>query len=385
MSKQGVVKERTTPGGKARWYIIIAGHKIYRGRDAVGEWDWESRSEAERYLDRIRARLEDGMDLDKLLDQILPKPKRTIPELAVKWLEAQNLRVRSGEMESRSYFQFAGVVKNHFGYWKSMPPDGLTKGHLDEWRTFLLLSKKPDTARYIMSVMRNFLGWLKDREDILSVPRFPTIHVPERVPQLLTREQQTAVLAQIPERDRGIFIALCDCGLRPGEARALWRSHLRADGWLLVRQAAKDRGHTAPIGPTKTKRNREVPPITDRLHEWLAANPPKGMLLFTCPHDTEGRGWMWCHGELDRVWRNACAAAGVPEVAPYEATKHSTGTALRERGHALETIKDFYGHTSIGMTMRYAKPRPGELMRLREPGQPAATPGQDQEKSSKIK
>jgi integrase len=368
VAKLGRVRERKTPGGKTRWFIDFGQHygRIYRGRDDLGEWDFESFEDAERYLGRIRSRVEDGRDPDAVLDQIRPKARRTIPTLAAKWLESMGERAAAGEIEHRSHKMFAGVVKNHFSYWRDVPAEGLTKGQLEDWRTHLLTQVKPDTAKYIMGVLRTFLGWMFDREELLKIPRFPAVHVPEYVPTLLTRAQQSAVLAKIPEAQRGIFIALCDCGLRPGEARALWRSHLRADGWLMIRQAAKDRGHTAPIGPTKTKRNRDIPPLTDRLHDWLAANPPAGMLLFTCAHDTEGRGWMWCHGELDRVWRRACAEARVPETRPYEGTKHSTGTDLREQGHSLDAIKDFYGHTTVQHTGRYAKPKPAELLRLRE-------------------
>jgi site-specific recombinase XerD len=367
MSKLGNVKARKTPAGEARWYILIAGHKIYRGRDNVGEWNFESEAEAQRYLDRIRARLEDGMELDKLLDQILPKPRRSIVQLSTKWLAAKWESVAAKRIEARSYRVIEGVVKNHWGYWKDTPADGLTRGMLDDYASHLgSKGLKPATVQYVLATMRSFYGWLYDREEIQRIPSFPTITVPEYSPTIITRDQQSLILAQIPEAQRGIFIALCDCGLRPGEARALWRSHLRADGWLMVRQAAKDRGHTAPIGPTKTRRNRDIPPLTERIHEWLAANPPTGMLLFTCPHDTEGRGWMWCHKELGRVWRKACAAADIDDATPYEATKHSTGTALRERGNSLESLMGFYGHTSTQHTQRYAKARPAELLRLRE-------------------
>jgi integrase len=373
VAKLGRVRERKTPGGKTRWFIDFGQHygRIYRGRDDLGEWDFDSFEDAERYLGRIRSRVEDGRDPDAVLDQIRPQARRTIPTLAAKWLDYKLEQVRAKEIEARSYRIMDGVVRNHFPYWKDTPAEGLTKGQLEDWRVHLSAEKKlePDTVRHTLATLRNFMGWLYDREEIARIPRFPTVTVPERSPKLLTRDQQSKVLAAIPAEHRGIFIALVDCGLRPSEARALQRPHVRADGWILVRQAAKERGHTAPIGPTKTKRNREVPPLTDRIHEWLAAYPPKGMLLFPSPEDKDShgnsRGWMWSHGEIARVWNAACLAVGV-EARPYEGTKHSTGTSLREQGHPLEAIKGLFGHSSVVMTQKYAKPRPAELIRLRE-------------------
>jgi integrase len=372
MSKLGKVRERKTPAGELRWFLDFKSYgRIYKARDFSGEYDFESRGEAERYLARVLSRIEDGKDIDAVLDQIRPKARRTIPTLAAKWLEAQNERVRGGEMTARSYRVMAGIVKNRFPYFKDVPAEGVTKGQFDDWKTAMLNEGlAPSTVEYAISTMRNFYGWLFDREEVARIPRFPMVRVPEHTPKLLTRVQQDLVLAAIDEKHRGIFIALCDCGLRPGEARALWRSHIRADGWVMVRQAAKERGHEAPLGTTKTKLNREVPAYTDRLHEWLAKFPPRGMLLFPSPHDLDAegqsRGWMWSHTEMHTVWTNACIAAGVPSVGLYEGTKHSFATHLREIGTNLETIQLYLGHSTVQHTQRYAKARPGELLKLRE-------------------
>jgi integrase len=361
MAKQGVVKERTTPGGKARWYIIIAGHKIYRGRDAVGEWDWESRGEAERYLDRIRARLEDGMELDKLLDQILPKPKRSIVQLSEKWLAAKWGQAQAGRITVRSYRVFEGVVKNHWSYWKDTPAEGLTKGALEDWMTHLSVEKdlKPATVSYVLATLHSFYQWLRDREEITHLPSFPSVTIPEYAAQWLTREEQTRVLDAIPDDVRGIFLAMADCAMRPNEARCLRPQDL-SDGWVTIERAVKDRGSRAPIGPTKTGTHRTVPLLTDRLTVWLESHRPQGTLLFLGPNG------MWSHKELATIWDAACAAAKVRRVPMREGTRHSTATWLRTSGHSPFDVQRLLGHTDVKMTERYAKARPADLIRLRE-------------------
>jgi integrase len=367
MSKLGSVLERETPGGKARWYIAIAGYKVYRGRDAMGEWDFTSREDAERYLARIRSRVEDGRDLQAVLDQILPKARRTILELSKRWLDHKEAQAQAGEITWRAYRVFASTVKVRWEWWKDTPAEGLSKGAIVDWATHLGRSGlAPASVQYSLATLKSFYGWLLDREEISRAPRFPSVTIPEHTPKVLTRTQQDAILGAIPEAERGIFLALADCGLRPGEARALRVGDVRDDGWLMVRRAAKDRGHTAPIGPTKTKRNRDVPPYTDRLHAWLAQHPPAGLLLFESPASA-GRGWMWSHKELLRAWKKGCESAGIPHVGLYEGTKHTFGTHLREQGANLETIALYFGHGQGSQhTQRYARSRPAELVRLRE-------------------
>jgi integrase len=363
MSKLGNVKARKTPAGEARWYILIAGHKIYRGRDNVGEWDFESEAEAQRYLDRIRARLEDGMELDKLLDQILPKPRRSIVQMSEKWLAAKWSQAQAGRITVRSYRVFEGAVKNHWPYWRDTPVEGLSRGQLDDWATYLAVEKKlaPATVSYVLATLHSFYQWLRDREEITHLPSFPTVSVPEYTPQWLTREEQTRVLDAIPDAVRGIFLAMADCAMRPNEARCLRPSDLNAEGWVTIERAVKDRGSKAPIGPTKTGRTRTVPLLTDRLLVWLKAHPPQGTLLFFSP-----AGAMWSHKEMATVWDAACADAKVRRVPMREGTRHSTATWLRTAGHSPFDVQRLLGHANVSMTERYAKARPAELVRLRE-------------------
>jgi len=59
----------------------------------------------------------------------------------------------------------------------------------------------------------------------------------------------------IPEEELGIFLALCDLGLRPGEARAV---DVR-DGWMTVSRACKGYGADAQISPTKSGKAKRLP------------------------------------------------------------------------------------------------------------------------------
>ena len=134
------------------------------------------------------------------------------------------------------------------------------------------------------------------------------------------------MLAAIPERSRGIFLALALLGLRPSEA-----ARLRAADY-----APGDPG-SLTIRLTK---NRDVKrlPVPDELADWIAKHVARearlsGSPLFTLPYCGHGRrpAGPWTKTSLRRVWKAACAATGV-EISLYEGTKHSRATDLLGQG-----------------------------------------------------
>jgi hypothetical protein len=91
--------------------------------------------------------------------------------------------------------------------------------------------------------------------------------VDEYEPRILSIEDQDAILEAIPERERGIFLALALLGLRPGEARALDIADY-ANGWLIVDKAVKGSGSQAPIRGTKTGKGKRLP-VREVLETWI--------------------------------------------------------------------------------------------------------------------
>jgi site-specific recombinase XerD len=72
----------------------------------------------------------------------------------------------------------------------------------------------------------------------------------------------------------------------------------------------------------------------------------------------------WVGVAMRREWRRACKRAGIPPVALYSGTKHSSATHLREAGVPLDQIQQLLGHADRRSTEIYAKLRSPALAKL---------------------
>jgi integrase len=365
VAKLGRVRERRTPAGKIRYFLDFGKFgRIYLGRDALGTWELETREQAEHLLARIRLRVEDGRPAEVVLDTIRPRARLTVEDRARAWLESKRREAAAGRITDRSLVEIEGHVAHHWARWAEMPPSEVNAGALEDWATELQGGGlAPSTTRNVLALFHSFFVWLRKREELATVPPFPRVEVPERSPRLLSREEQSAVLAALAEDRRGVYLALADAALRPNEARALYVEDVRPDGWLTIRRAAKGPLSGSPIGSTKTRRVRTVPLVSDRLALWLQAHPPRPSLpplLFPSPR---GDG-MWGQQSMNVAWQAACRRAGVQPVPLREGTRHSTATWLREQGVGLEDVQQLLGHVDAKNTARYARPRPAGLIRL---------------------
>jgi integrase len=225
----------------------------------------------------------------------------------------------------------------------------------------------------VLSGMRSMMRWMGRRQQLSVVPDYPSIKVPEHAPKLLSREQQNAVVAKIPERHRGIFLALADLMLRPNEARVLRpevykvvknRTEQDPVAWMTIKRAADGENRDARVREwTKTGKVRTLP-VSDRLAAWIAEHVPADAritreFLFMAP-----RGGMISKGFLQRVWNKACEDARVPRVPVREGTRHSGATAARRSGVPLDLVQRFLGHTDVKTTERYSKHEDLALVQL---------------------
>jgi len=85
----------------------------------------------------------------------------------------------------------------------------------------------PKTRRHILGALRTLCTWYEvEEEGSFRAPSFaPALRTIERTsrakPLVYTLAEQTQVFAELPEEDRGVFLALARFALRPGEARAV--------------------------------------------------------------------------------------------------------------------------------------------------------------------
>lgn len=358
MATLGTVRRRVRKSGETYYYLDFRPHgRVWQIPTDVGQVTLTSPDIANRLLEQIRGRVAGGEQLEAVLDSFRRSSRSHVLRRADDWLKAKDAEARAGRKTARSIEEIRSHIRNHWTYWESVSVHEIrTKGQLDDWATHLLERKNlaPSTARNVLALFRSFLRWLEDRGEIRHrLPRFPSVAVPERAPKLLSYEQQDQVLDEIAEDRRGIFLAMADLALRPGEARAMRASDFnRETRTVTVQRAAQDDGSHAKVGSTKTGRVRTLP-VTDRLAAWIEAHESRdriGALLFPGPG-----GAMQTHTSLQRAWARACLAAGVPSVPLREGTRHSTATAMRRGAIPLDVIQRMLGHSNVQNTERYAR------------------------------
>jgi integrase len=165
--------------------------------------------------------------------------------------------------------------------------------------------------------------------------------------EAIDEEQRRRVLEAIPEPRRGIFLALAFHGLRPSDAARLdVADYDFAAGVIRLRP-----------GKAKTKRPRVIP-ASEELRTWISTHAdPAGRLvgaaLFRNPLGRSAAK-RWTLDAMEDTWRVAGKIAGV-DVPLYSGTKHSSATAARRAGVALEEIQEALGHVDRGSTERYAR------------------------------
>ena len=298
-----------------------------------------------------------------------------VPTWLDRWIAGRRREMEAGGLSPRfvSELERLRTPAGHFAFFDHVSIHEVTYGLLEDWSHWLADRKQsPKSRRNYLGYMRSFLRWLELRGEIPKAPRAPSVRVDEHEPRILAISDQDAVLACIPEVERGIFLALAHLGLRPGEARALVVSDYQ-DGWLHVSKAFKGKSVSSPIRGTKTGKTKRLP-ASEGVKAWIAAHVEPADRLQQRPLFPNPRtGRPWAHKPLQTRWSAALEAAGMPAICLYEGTKHSFATDAIRRGVPERHLQTFLGHASIESTRRYARLANNALVEvLRRPTEPAS-------------
>jgi len=191
-----------------------------------------------------------------------------------------------------------------------------------------------------------------DYEDIIKVPGFPTISIPEQEVLWITEEWQERVIAEIPERDRPIFRFLCAWPNRPGEARALKWDCVYLEKRLCVIKR-KFSGNTCKFLDeyTKTKLVRYMPISDDLDRMFKSIQEERKRAQIISPFVFLNRKGKPYTGHINDVWLKARIRSGCPEAVDlYHGTKHSF---ITQHSDQLALAQKAAGHTNIRQTRRY--------------------------------
>lgn len=167
------------------------------------------------------------------------------------------------------------------------------------------------------------------------------------LPRFLDDPTAAALLAaarKLPDLfDRVAVEVLARTGLRKGEFLGLTRD--------AISQIGDGRWLRTPVGKLHTDRYIPLHPrVEELLQQWLTANPPLPQSKLMFIH----RGRPIPGPRLDKAVHAAAAAAGIGHVTPHQ-LRHTLATQAINNGMSLEAIAALLGHTSMSMTMTYAR------------------------------
>lgn len=177
----------------------------------------------------------------------------------------------------------------------------------------------------------------------------------------LTPEEQARLVGNLKAPERWIVAFAIGTGLRAGELVSLRLADVHADAtepFVFVRYGG------APTMPTKTESSRRRVPLfgigLQAWSEWSASLPTfakKNPLGLAFPGT---RGGYRCHKHVLRwaVWSKAVDAAKLERNLRWHDLRHTCASSLVSgfwgRQWTLAEVKGMLGHSSIGVTERYA-------------------------------
>jgi integrase/recombinase XerD len=262
--------------------------------------------------------------------------------------------------------------------------EGTQRGHIRACKRFAaFLKRSPDTAaaddirRFQLHLMENGAS-IHNRNRIMTGVRFlfritlrrhdlaaEVYHIKEplNLPLTLSPEEARRLLTFAGNLRLKIMLALAyGCGLRAGEVARLRAGDVdSAQGIIRVVQS-------------KGRKDRHVmlpEEVLDLLRQWWKERPtrfdagvqPLERLVF--PSRKPGKPLTI--RQLNRLFHQACEAAGIKKPLTLHSLRHSFATHLLDQGTDIRLIQAVLGHDKLDTTARYTRVATGRIARIASP------------------
>lgn len=221
------------------------------------------------------------------------------------------------------------------------PPDQISEPECQRYLLHLLQERKlaHSSCNVVCSALEFFYRvTLKRRETAFCLPR---PKVPQRLPQILSREEVAALIGQTTNlKHRAFLMTAYGGGLRLLEACHLKVSDIDSDRMTIrVEQGKGAKDRYTLLSPRLLKELRRY---------WFAQRP--ALWLFPSPRDREQP--LSTH-TAHRIFHAAKDRAGITKAGGIHALRHAFATHLLEGGVDVHTIQRLLGHGSLSTTARY--------------------------------
>lgn len=235
-----------------------------------------------------------------------------------------------------SYLYAVERVARHF----HRSPDKVDAGELEQYFVYLLTERQMASAsvRLIANGMRFFYTQVLQQSPDSFAVRYPKR--PQRIPELLTRDEVRRILEQVPNLKHYTLLATCYAlGLRVSELVQLQVRDIDSARELVHVRAGKGNKDRAVILPASVLR---------QLRRYWQAYRPTSLLFYgrdpsvvisTCT--------------IGRVFRRAKSAAGIDKQGGVHSLRHAYATHQLEAGMPTFKLQRLLGHVDMKSTLRY--------------------------------
>jgi len=317
--------------GKTWWVKIhVNGKPIYQSSGST------KRKDAERLRDRLLGQRHRGEIFGGAPDKV------TLGELLDDFLKNAKATVR----DSTHYIYDKVVEANLRPYFGNLRAAKLTTKHLQEYRAKRLADKRSaSTINRELALLRVALrlGQKCTPPKILNVPYFPMASEAGNVRKgFLSDEQYMAVLRELPDHLRAIFVVAYHTGVRLGELKRIcWDQVDFTAGFINLN-----------AGDTKSGTGRMVPILDGdmRIRLELAKKDrqvsfPNCQLVFSRAGEPIK--------DFRAAWQSACERAGVPDLRFHD-LRRSAVRNMRRAGVPQVVRMKISGHKTDSMERRYS-------------------------------
>jgi integrase/recombinase XerD len=229
----------------------------------------------------------------------------------------------------------------------------------------------PATLQRKIACLRSFYRHLRREQMIdhdpareLRAPRMPS-----RLPEVLSRDEVTALLAQPlgtepgALRDRALLETMYACGLRASEATGLELSELDLEAGVLRARGKGSKERLVPIGSK----------AVSSLRSYLRRGRPRLVGLGEETHVfVNQRGKQLSRQGLYKIVQRHARSAGLQDRMSPHTLRHTFATHLLAGGCDLRTLQEMLGHADIATTQIYTHVETERLTRLVEAHHPLA-------------
>jgi len=261
---------------------------------------------------------------------------------------------------------------------------GTQRGHIRSCKRFAaFLKRSPDTAtpddirrfqlhlaetgvsictrNAIMTGLKFLLRVTLRRLDLAA--EIYHIREPQKIPLVMSQDETRRLLAVATSLKARVLLSLgYGCGLRAGEVVRLKVKHIdRAQNIIRVEQS-------------KSRKDRNVmlsPEMLDLLRQWWKTRPSRcdaGIPLqerWLFPGIRAGKPMTT--RQLNRLFHEAAAAAGIRKAVTLHALRHSFATHLLEDDTDIRIIQALLGHDKLDTTARYTRVATGMIAGIESP------------------